>query len=512
MKIRNTIFRILAVAALICTSYSCSDDFFTEQPGNRITPDQHFKSMDDLNSIAGGIYTPLQTAMPRLVLVDGLRSDMMDITSNVDPFMKDLNDQNLSINNPYIDGADFYKAIININEIIVHIKEVWINEPTSIPYLPKQVDGALLAFRAWCYFNLIQMYGEAAYIPDNMTTLETNQVILDKKTMIDTLLKQLKPYLAIKSSELQLVNFGPDVRAIAGQLFLENAHYTEYPSYYDSAAFYLQKGLESNDANNPPPYKVSAEYQNEAWINIFRANNGGNENYDFIPYDFRSKQLNSLVYWTLENYNVKPTQIVIDSYNSQLAADTVGDIWRGMGVTIDEFSGYPFITKYYIERGDPYSSRIAYYRAADIHLLLAEALINCTVPDTTAAMALMNDGISKVYGSTITTFPSSWANNIGVRSRVALLQRRIPSNVDKNNADSVKYAIEDLIIQERALELAYEGKRWFDLMRIAERRGKPEYLATKVALKFGNYNVPGSKAEAILIKLKNKANWYLPSK
>jgi hypothetical protein len=70
MKIRNSIFRLLAVAVVICTCYSCSDDFFTEQAGNKITPDQHYKSGDDLGNIAGGLYVPLQRAMPKLLLVD----------------------------------------------------------------------------------------------------------------------------------------------------------------------------------------------------------------------------------------------------------------------------------------------------------------------------------------------------------------------------------------------------------------------------------------------------------
>ena len=66
--------------------------------------------------------------------------------------------------------------------------------------------------------------------------------------------------------------------------------------------------------------------------------------------------------------------------------------------------------------------------------------------------------------------------------------------------------IEDLIIQERAMELAFEGKRWFDLVRIANRRGEPAYLADKVAAKFED----PATAEYIRTKLMDPANWYLP--
>jgi starch-binding outer membrane protein, SusD/RagB family len=513
MKIRNTIFRLLAVATVICTSYSCSDDLFTEQPGNRITPDQHYRSLNDLSNSAVGIYSQLQTAMPRLLLVDGLRSDLMDVTINADPYMNDLNEQKLSASNPYIDGVDFYKAIININEMIKHVNEVWINEPTSITYLPKQVNGVLIAFRAWCYFTLVQMYGEAAFISDNMASLETNQVFLNKKDLIDTLINQLRPYLLIKSTEGQEVSFGPDVKIMAGELYLENGQY--YNNYYDSAALYLRRGMELQDQRYLSYYKVSTTYQMISWKDIFRSKFGWEENYDEIPFFSHNDQSNDFVGWTL-NYLVKPTQILIDSYKKQIPVDTtkVGDIFRGKGVTVDTIPNKNeyYISKYNIEKGDPFSSRIPYFRAADFHLLLAEALVNMATPDTAAAMALMNDGISKAAGSTITKFPPTWSVNLGIRSRVGLLQRRIPLHVDITNPDSVRYAIEDLILEERALELAYEGKRWFDLVRIAERRNDPNYLATKVALKFGDYNVPGSKAERILNILKDKANWYLPKK
>jgi hypothetical protein len=61
-------------------------------------------------------------------------------------------------------------------------------------------------------------------------------------------------------------------------------------------------------------------------------------------------------------------------------------------------------------------------------------------------------------------------------------------------------------MDERALELAYEGKRWFDLVRIANRRNDPAYLADKVAAKFAGT----SNYDAIRSKLMNPASWYLP--
>jgi hypothetical protein len=68
----------------------------------------------------------------------------------------------------------------------------------------------------------------------------------------------------------------------------------------------------------------------------------------------------------------------------------------------------------------------------------------------------------------------------------------------------VKEAVEDLIIDEDALELAFEGCRFSDLARVAIRRNDPSFLASRVAkrkgtMDMGMYNI-----------LLDSKNWYLP--
>ena len=40
--------------------------------------------------------------------------------------------------------------------------------------------------------------------------------------------------------------------------------------------------------------------------------------------------------------------------------------------------------------------------------------------------------------------------------------------------------VENMIINEDALELAYEGERWPDLLRVAIRRNDPAFIADKI--------------------------------
>ena len=73
--------------------------------------------------------------------------------------------------------------------------------------------------------------------------------------------------------------------------------------------------------------------------------------------------------------------------------------------------------------------------------------------------------------------------------------------------DTIDYQVplvEDLIIQEMALEGAFEGYRFHDLMRVALRRGDPSYLAIPVSRRSGQ---PDAQLQQLLM---NQDNWYLP--
>jgi hypothetical protein len=165
------------------------------------------------------------------------------------------------------------------------------------------------------------------------------------------------------------------------------------------------------------------------------------------------------------------------------------------------------------------------YRAATLHLRFAEAANRDG--RRKLAFALMNQGISNTYNNTAISdktrlmntfdvppydfdgrngdnpsFRASWYRNTGIRGRASLQSVAVVG-------DST-LSIENSLIEESALELAYEGQRWGDLVRVALRRNDPAFLADKVYQKLKKANNPN--AEAVRAMLLVSSNWYLPFK
>ncbi len=164
------------------------------------------------------------------------------------------------------------------------------------------------------------------------------------------------------------------------------------------------------------------------------------------------------------------------------------------------------------------------YRAAGVHLWLAEAYVYWTYEEsgeakvfTSKALKIVNDG---------SHYTTSSREQQGVRGRVGFGGRNFKDDgISVGNINythhpytnqvvgwtditgdflAKQYYLEDLIIEERARELAFEGERFYDLMRVAKKRNDPSFLAKRVSEKF-----PFERQNEIYNYLLNEENWYI---
>jgi starch-binding outer membrane protein, SusD/RagB family len=256
------------------------------------------------------------------------------------------------------------------------------------------------------------------------------------------------------------------------------------------------------------------------------------------------------------SYQVQPAQQAIDMWNSQTqtyvftaATPTAGEVVRD-NFPLDArgtfsyrmINGKPVIMKYlYNYLGStnipvnilskPGKWFLA--RAATLHLHYSEAANRAG--KHRLAYALVNKGIAYTYdpfpgnnvansrdvtnfqqtflpwpydfdarGAQAPAYRNIWYRNIGIRGRANLKQVTLPVTDSITN-------VENMIITEDALELAYEGERWSDLLRVAMRRNDPSFIADKVYDKLRKSGLSVGAATAARSKLMAK-DWFLPFK
>ena len=493
---------MILIGALLTSAVSCGDDFYDAKIGDKIYPDQHYKDASDVWSSFNGIVLLLQEIMPNHIIVDGLLSDQMVTTANAGAELVTLNNHTVSAGNSFIDGSPYYKVIVSVNDVLSNIDAVVDKDKLNYDSLTNvAVKRALITYRSWAYLNYVRLYGRATIIPEELTSIEdaANMEIVDMETMLNRLTEDLIPVLHDEESgqaELQIDN-AINSRALLGEIYLEMHNYAV-------AAEYLRAACESFGRSM---YKVDGGFSRENFANIFINPAGAiREVMVPVPFSFEDGQKNPLEIYFRPDYEftIRPSSVLVKSFaNQKQVNDTIfGDLFRGAGVSYDSIPGMDddfYISKYSLDPGAvPYSADIVMYRAADIHLMLAEALNR--LGKTDLALVLMNDGIKQ-----LSSRPSdyrSWSSNEGVRGRVFLRSLTVPEGTE----DVTSY-VENMVLEERALELAFEGRRWFDLMRVARRRNDPSYLAEKVAAKYSD----PTAAERVRKELMIEDNWYLPS-
>lgn len=519
----------------------------TVVPPDVIVIENYWKTKADVENVVSNAYR-LMTDFEfssRLLAWSELRGDNVIKGDYAPTDIRSILDVNLLPTNSYTSWGDFYEVINNCNIVLKYAPSVLALDSEYTEEEWNVHRGEMLTIRALCHFYLVRTFRDIPLLTEVMSNDSQNLYPSQVSPIValDQILTDLyeAEILVMKSGgyPTNTENKGrvtsDAVRAIIADVLLWKAAFTQYESvgsdglcdqYYTECIAYCDLIIDgvnqrgnfdfSNDGKDyPMVYSFNDKPQsegNKAYDVVFGTQNSeesilelqySNNYYNsFIPYFYGREEGNDAI-------------IVASDYLSQMSSSITEGLYCSTDIRRASFINVMYesdknlpITKYtarthngvfsklhsqltpvyreieVIDGRPAINSNWIMYRITDILLMKAEALAyraDATSMDLENAFEI----VSAVY------YRSNRIDEVAAENRLSF-----PQNAEDMRA---------LVLVERQRELAFEGKRWYDLVRKALCDGETApMLDLLVEHKYE------SNHKAIRSKLSNISSLFFP--
>jgi hypothetical protein len=507
-------YLLLMVLVVTWLAGGSCNKFLDVKPKDIVIDKDFFEDFYDADYALRGAYAGLQPLVESMFVTGEMRADLVRPGPGADTNLLELAEHRVTATNKYTNWNVYYDLINRANYLIKYIPRVP-NDPNNFTAEnARQYVGEAYFLRAFAYFYLVRNFGRVPLVltpTDSIQNIEylpptSENVILDTlEANLITALTMVKDVILIRQPNLNLQE-SPDgrrTRAVTGNVNTLLADIYLWRHKYEPANAAIQK------IYNLGKHALYGSAAAANWFDIFTATDHVSEPIFHINFNYNFRETHPLMMLTSDDaawggkYMIAPADKIATYWDNTLvqSGDTlrvVGDVrgfgasWVGSKPYYNNFNSSNKVIWKYLGLGrilpstlaiippirQPYRSDAIWqgYRFAEVILMKAEALNR--MGDKAGAITQVNR----------------------IRSRYGAI------DVMPVTVNSTTEQIEDYIFKERARELAYEGKRWFDLLRLA-RRGRPEVLkeAVKTRIGIARYNELNLDS-----KLSDAANWYLP--
>lgn len=545
MKIKNlyktTGFLLLAASQPLLSG---CDDFLSIEPQNEIVLERFWTEEKDVNSVVNSCYAHLETAdcINRMVVWGELRSDNMTNGSGTNNALLQIMKENILETNNYTNWQCFYQVINECNTVLYYAPGVNAVDPNFTDSELRATMAEATALRSLCYFYLIRTFRDVPYVtkPSNDDSEDFRVKATPFEEVLDHLIADMESVKddAVRSyGEESVENTSRVTRwfcySLLADLYLWKGDWQKCIDYCDLVI--NEKIRQYEEAYEEDPSSLTMElYSKYPLISETKGSgNGaagntyteifgtGNSFESIFELNFVNNQSvgNSTVSSFYGSSGNQTGQIgVTDFIGASPFGDTKNDLFKKTDCryleNIRESSSKYYITKYVNQSlsfrttsstggapsvpQNPRSSNFAnwiIYRLTDVMLMKAEAEIEMAgdVPEG----ASPTEEQLTVYRDVFDIVMAVWRRANNKRTSTTELLKF-------EDYSSSRTTMEDLVFDERQRELMFEGKRWFDLVRLCRRDGENDRLIKKVLPKFQE------NTSAIRIKLSTANVLYWP--
>jgi len=473
---KTYIFKITLLLIVLSGLSSCTD-WLTIKPDGKVVLPDFWKSESDVEAVVATCYRGMldDEFMRRVIVWGELRSDnLISGNGSWDSESKVLQ-ANIIPTNDFCRWGIFYTIINYCNSVLYYAPTVVDPNFTTSKLHAKEAEA--LALRALCYFYLVRTYKNVPLITEPSLSDVQNYKVAQSTE--DEVLDRIEADL-LQAEDWAMLAYGTvqytkgritknAVRALLADVYLWRNNYTQCIDYCDRI---INDKLQVNstaekvsdllilDDDNPFSQIFGLKNSDESIFELqFSENNKVNQKvYDYYGTMYNNAGQFSATTSIGSTYSVYPKTDVRRKDNfKDLAVNGLYTIFKYAGQYRSEnnqgVSTYTYRNT---------TSNWIFYRLTDILLMKAEALVQLHRDD--------NDLLEALH----------LVNTTYMRSNptVAL------TDTLKMDVYSSKQAMEELVLLERQRELMFEGKRWFDLLRMARRDGNSTRLLAKVISKY----------------------------
>ena len=459
------------ILVILLISTSC-EKWLELIPPQGLIREEFWQTKEDVQAILMGAYEKFSSMNGLLFRYGELRGDLVVGDVNLGDDERKVAESNIYPENWLCDWSDFYEVINYCNEVIKNAPLVREIDDTFTDYQMKGYLSEAYFLRDLAYFYLVRIYKDVPFVTEPTETDASD--VYPSKMDGEELLRLLIPELeearkyATTDGYMTLAEIRGRVTKAAIDALLADISLWLFD--YEAVITYVGR------VENSKQYVLMPS---GSWFELFYP---GNALESIFEFQFREPDQRNSMYGMTQriSYSYDPSRKAIEMFAIEFAREFV----RGEDSSIKKYGEDDFIIWKYVGRApDGESVRTTseesaanwiVYRLADLELMKAEAL------------------------SQLGRFPEALAIINEIRQRADVT----PLSLANSPA-----AYEDAILQERALELAFEGKRWFDLVRMGRRN---DYARKSVLIEIIVTNVPSTQKRILATKLTNPLGWYLP--
>lgn len=470
---KRLIYNIAILFTMVVAS-SCNK-YLDLSPQDGITKQEFWKTKEDVKAAVFGCYSSLLAPPPGsgskalteyIFLWGELRADMIGKTTYSTEEEKSIMDMNILSTNTITNWGAFYRTINYCNTVLDFSPDAKNADPTFSTTEFNRYNGEALVLRSLMYFYLLRTFGD---VPLKLTATAKDTDIKEigkatQEAVLDQIvadLKKAESYLPLTYGNT-VMDKGRVTRyaanALLADVYLWRENYADCIIECDKVLANTQLGYVPGNGS----WYNTVFFQGSSKETVFEFSNGTSTANVFYNLFVATRKR-----FTASNF--VPTEIFIPSAD----ADSVDR--RGEGTT---YLSNLTISKYGTE--NPSYVNFQVYRYADIKLMKAEA------------KALTGAG----------------AEALDIINELRDMREAVRATMLTPEASDVD-GICDYILAERGREFAFEGKRWFDILRHAKRGGYTEHGRALIE-DFVAKTVSVSLQQSAINKLKDSNSHYLP--